>query len=443
MRNRPVNIFAEYIRVTPKMADIILQVKDKLFTWLEGSSQCGKSVAAALAFAALIEDSPVEDNLFLALGYTSTSVKNNVSFCGGFGLEGYFGSKAHVGKYYGSDALFIETRTGIKTVFFTGGRTQTANNGWHGFPIAGALVDEIDRVHVNSITELKQRIQAKPNAHIIVTQNPNLEKHPIYRELEYYQSINEVSYHHFTLDDNPALSEEELIKIKGRYDPTSIYYKRYVLGLRVTAEGLIYNVRDYNIIEEIDQSIYGRYVVVADPGINTSATSFSLVALRRDHSGVDVLKEYWHRNKDEKLLGIKMPADYAKDFLVFINECRELMGYEAFKIISDIDLTFVREVDRIKRSYGIGKTIHSPYKETIEERIKTGINYLYQGRLRFYKDCTKTIDSFKEAQYNEKKAISGIYERLDDPSAGTMIDCIDSTEYGMVEFEMELDRYHK
>jgi hypothetical protein len=46
------------------------------------SSQCGKSVTAALAFAALIEDSPEEDNLFLALGYTSTSVKNNVSFCG-------------------------------------------------------------------------------------------------------------------------------------------------------------------------------------------------------------------------------------------------------------------------------------------------------------------------------------------------------------------------
>jgi len=441
MKTKHLNIFASHIRITSKMADIITQVKDKLFTWMEGSSQCGKSVTAALAFAALIEDSPAEDNLFLGLGYTSTSVKNNVSFCGGFGLEGYFGSKARKGKYYGSDALFIETKTGLKTVFFTGGSTQTANNGWHGFPIAGALVDEIDRIHPNSISELKQRIQAKPNAHIIVTQNPNLEKHPIYKELSYYQDIDEVNYHHFTLDDNPALTEDDLIKIKGRYDPESVYYKRYVLGLRVNPEGLIYNIRDHNILDELDTSIYGRYIVVADPGVNTSATSYALIALRKDHSGVDVIKEYWHRNKEERGLGVKLPADYAEDYCIFINECSDLMGYRPYKIISDLDLTFQREYERIKFQYGIGYPVLNATKHPIEERIKTGINYLYQGRLRFYRECERTIESFKEAQYDSKKAAIGKFERLDDPQSGTMIDCVDTVEYGFSEFELELDRY--
>ena len=167
------------------------------------------------------------------------------------------------------------------------------------------------------------------------------------------------------------------------------------------------------------------------------------MALKKDHSGVDVLKEYWHRNADEKHLGIKMPADYAIDFLTFINESKEMMGYQPYKIISDLDVTFIREFDRKKYQYNIGQPILNADKDDIEERIKTGINYLYQGRLRFFKDCKMTIESFKSAQYNEKKAILGKYERLDDPAQGTMIDCVDATEYGFTEFQMELDRYRR
>jgi PBSX family phage terminase large subunit len=253
--------------------------------------------------------------------------------------------------------------------------------------------------------------------------------------------MNEVNYHHFTLDDNPALSEQDLIKIKNRYDPDSIYYKRYVLGQRVNAEGLIYNVRDYNIFEDVNLEEYGRYIVLADPGINTSATAFILLGLKRDHSGVDVLKEYWHRNADHKGLAIKMPSDYALDFADFINECAKYMGYRPYKILSDLDITFQREFDRIKFSKGIGYALLDVSKPPIEERIKTGLNYLYQGRLRFHKDCKKTIQSFKEAQYDSKKASQGKFERLDDPTQGTMIDGIDVVEYGFTEFELELDRY--
>jgi len=135
-----------------------------------------------------------------------------------------------------------------------------------------------------------------------------------------------------------------------------------------------------------------------------------------------------------------MPADYAIDYLNFINECIELMGHAPYRVLSDLDVTFIREVERKKHEYNVGYPIMNVTKDKIDDRIKTGINYLYLGRLRFYKECKHTIESFEQAQYDDKKQAQGVYERLDSPTQGTMIDCIDGTEYAMSEFEMELDR---
>ena len=95
-------------------------------------AQCGKSVTAALALCLLIEAAPAEDKIFLALGYTVTSAKNNIFECGGFGVRHYFGSRAKPCKYMGiADALKIKTKTGIKYLVAFGTSTKTSNNAWH------------------------------------------------------------------------------------------------------------------------------------------------------------------------------------------------------------------------------------------------------------------------------------------------------------------------
>jgi hypothetical protein len=124
--------FSQKLKINSKIASTVMNAKNQLWTWLEGSAQSGKSVAASLAFAALIEDSAPDDYIFLVIGYTSTSAKNNSAFVGGFGLEHYFGSKARKGKYFGTDALFIKTNTGDKIVAFMNGSTKSSNESFHG-----------------------------------------------------------------------------------------------------------------------------------------------------------------------------------------------------------------------------------------------------------------------------------------------------------------------
>jgi PBSX family phage terminase large subunit len=428
-------IFSQSIKLNKKSVSVISNVKNQLFTWLEGSSQSGKSVAAALAFAALIEDSATDDYIFLVVGYTSTSAKNNVSFCGGFGLEHYFGSKARKGKYYGSDCLYIKTKTGQKVVGFMNGSNKSSNEAFHGWPVAGFVLDEIDRLHQNVIDEVKQRIQARPNAHIIATQNPNSPNHPIYKELDFYQKKDSVNYIHFTLEDNPALSQEDRRKVIDRYDPESVFYKRFVLGQRVVADNLIYNVRDYNVIDTFEPKNYVEYVVVADPGENASATAFILLAITKGYTELHVLKEYWHRNADHRYAAIKMPIDYANDFVDFIDESVKMMGRYPSTIYTDLDVTFQRELRQALTKSGMAQlSFKNAIKFDIEDRIKQGVSLLYTGKLKFAKQCNYTIESFKSSQYEPSKAAVGQYERYDNPVMGTKIDAIDAVEYGFTHF---------
>lgn len=102
-----------------KMSKGIVASHDKLWTWHEGSAQCGKSVAAAIGLATIINNAPRGDDLFLAIGYTSTSAKNNVLRCGGYGVQAFFGNMAKEGKYLGNDCLKIQTRNGMKNLVFS------------------------------------------------------------------------------------------------------------------------------------------------------------------------------------------------------------------------------------------------------------------------------------------------------------------------------------
>jgi hypothetical protein len=119
------------------------------------------------------------------------------------------------------------------------------------------------------------------------------------------------------------------------------------------------------------------------------------------------------------------------------------MGKRARDVYADHDLSFIREYERLQRQEGVGDTIYKAKKEEIATRIKTGINLLWLGRLRFYKECVWSIKSFRTAVYNPKESAKGVYVRLDDPINGTLIDNIDAIEYGISAFKYELGLYRE
>lgn len=291
---------------------------------------------------------------------------------------------------------------------------------------------------------MQQRITAVEDAHIIVTQNPNFPNHNIYKFLKNLQDKNLVNYSHWILDDNIGLTPQKIQEVKDRYDPDSIYYKRYIMGERVNPDGAIYTIRDYNIIDTFDPSQYLDYIIVCDQGESISASSFVLAAIKYDDTKhqftLDILKNYYYKNDKKSNAQVKMFKDTANDLSYFVKESIDLMGKYPSVVYIDQSPEFYRNVELSFRENDIPTNlIKYVIKDDIEQRIKSGLNLLYRKRLRFYKECKEIIKDFKEAVYDtDKIQKTGKFTRSKEYNELGHLDGIDSVEYAFTHYKQKL-----
>jgi PBSX family phage terminase large subunit len=435
---------------------------DNTYNISEGPIRSAKTSDNIFAFCKEIEKS--RDMLHLAIGVTSSTAKAILFDGEGLGIQHWpdwqervqiidgvkrkFKQRIFTGKYKGNDCLILipkeNSKMPTKYIVAFGGATISSHEPYKGYSVGMFIATQWELLHKNTRNELLKRTALSTHRKHYIDLNPTDPNHSIYKQMDIWIKNGVVNYIHKTMLDNPVMTKERLNQIIAEYDQNSIDYQRDILGKRVVAEGLIYTVDDKkNIIDSFNPSEYHSYVVVADSGESMSATAFILLGITKGFAHVDVLKEYRHRNDDTSGLGIKYTNDYAIDYLTFIKECRELMGKRARDVYADHDLSFIREYERLQRQEGVGDTIYKAKKEEIATRIKTGINLLWLGRLRFYKECVWSIKSFRTAVYNPKESAKGVYVRLDDPINGTLIDNIDAIEYGISAFKYELGLYRE
>lgn len=461
---RPINsknsFIKKYVPPNTKTLEYITN-KDKTFHIAEGPIRAGKTSDNIVMIADFIEESP--DSVHLSIGQTQSSAKAIIWEHEGLGLAHYpdWQERTHIvdgkrvnirqrifkGSYEGYDALVLLPKKGsghpVKYIVAFGGSNKDSHEAYKGWGVGTWIATQYELLHENTRSELLKRTALSQYRKHVLDLNPTSPEHQIYKDFDRWMANGDVNYILKLMQDNPIMTPERIQTIISEYDPDSIDFQRDILGLRVAPEGLIYRVRDENIINEFNPNDYYQYIVVADPGINSSATSFTLVALTKDLKYIDVLREYYHRNKGNEAMAIKMPTDYAEDFHDFIKQCIDLMGKPPEAVLSDNDVTFVREFERTKYNARLGGiNISTGFKkDEIHDRIKTGINLLWKHRLRFYKECKYTIQAYKTARYDEKEKDKGNYVRYDNPGEGTMIDPIDTVEYAITRLRNEWNRY--
>ena len=286
-----------------------------------GAFRSSKSVSNTLAFALHLEKT--SDRLHLVIASTVASARAIVEDGDGkLGLRQYFGNRYKQTKYKGCDAGIIKTPTGEKIVVYLGGAMCSSYTIFRGWTVGMIILEEANLLHENTITEAKGRILLASEPKMFICHNPVSSKHKIYEWLEELEFKELVNYVHSTIYDNPALTDERREEIISEFDPDSIFFKQYILGQRVDAEGIIYTLYEYSIFDEINFSDYMSYKIVCDPGAGPSATVFQCIAMRKGFKGIDVLFEYRHRNADKQNKNNpKQPIDYANDLADFIQIC--------------------------------------------------------------------------------------------------------------------------
>lgn len=391
----------------------------------EGAIRSGKTIDHCIIAAAYLEDTP--DKFHLASGSTIGNAKLNIGVCNGFGLENLFRGRCRWGKYKDNEGLFVQTRTGEKIIIFVGGAKADAYKrilgNSYGLWIATEINEHYDcpdsRSSFVKVASGRQIAAQKPFT--LWDLNPCNPKSAIYEDyIDKYRRDGLAGgylYQHFTIHDNATITPERIAEIESRYDPSTVWYRRDILGERAVAEGLIYQ----RFADRPDEFIVDAFphihhaVIGVDFGGGTSAHAFCCLG----YSGntIVVLDEY---RETEALNPTKLEAD----FVDFVKRCQ--MRWLVTDVWCDsAEQTLINGLRTAAAQYRLPVNIGNALKKPINDRIRALCLLMGVGRFKIVNGCKWTIDALKSAIWDAKHVTEDV--RLDNGT--TNIDSLDSLEY--------------
>ena len=287
---------------------------------------------------------------------------------------------------------------------------------------AGAYADEAALFPKSFIDQMIGRCSVKGSK---IWMNCNPEGPHNYIKEEFINKAEEKRVYrlHFMMDDNLTLSWKVKERYRRAWPVSSVFYKRFILGLWVAADGLIYqqfadHVEDYLITSAwiVDNPI--AYAVIGvDFGGTKSAHSFTLTGFTKGYKQVVVLDEYYCKKRIN-------PSQLQADFVDFVKRAKaKYKVYEAY--CDSAEQTLIAGLELACVSAGVNIDIRNAIKGPINDRIAFYNSLIAQGRWKVMKHCEHIIAAFEEAVYDDTKKNMDI--RLDDGEMN--VDSLDSTEY--------------
>lgn len=275
--------------------------------------------------------------------------------------------------------------------------------------------DEITTWNQDVFDMLKSRLD-KPYSVFDGTCNPASPYHWFKAFLDSDADIYQQAY---TIDDNPFLDPSFVENLKKEYSGT-VLYDRYILGLWVAAEGIIYRLfadqPSKFIIDDLPEQKIRRAVIGVDFGGGTSAHAFCCTGFTTG-GAVVVLDEY----REKKALD---PSKLARDFVGFVRRCQ--MRWLVTDVWCDsAEQTLINGLRVAAAQAGIGVNIGNAMKKEINDRIRATCLLMGAGRFFINAECKETIDALKSALWDAKQTTSDV--RLDNGT--TNIDSLDAMEY--------------
>ena len=210
------------------------QMVPQIALWT-GAVAAGKTIASLLAFLVAVSDAP-DAGLIMMIGQTLQTIERNL--IEPLQDEGLFGELAdEVHHTPGSNTAVILG----KTVHLIGAFDSRSERRIRGATVAIAYIDEATLVPQAFWMMMMSRLRV-PGAKLFATTNPGAPAHWLRKDFILRAPDVGLRHWHFTLDDNPYLEAEFVARLKRQY--TGLFYKRFILGEWVAAEGAVYDMFD-------------------------------------------------------------------------------------------------------------------------------------------------------------------------------------------------------
>jgi len=156
--------------------------------------------------------------------------------------------------------------------YLFGGKDESSAALIQGITLAGALLDEVALMPRSFVEQAAARCSVT-GSRLWFSCNPESPAHWFYQEWILRAEEKNALRLRFTMDDNPGLSDE----VRRRYANTfqGTFYRRFVLGEWVAAEGLVYDFFDGSFVKEAPEGPFEEWYVSVDYG-TSNPTSMGL-----------------------------------------------------------------------------------------------------------------------------------------------------------------------
>lgn len=221
----------------PKQLLSLSTSSGKVNIW-EGSIRSGKTIASLLRWITYLAAGPTMGELVM-VGRTRDAVwRNCILPLMEPAITGKF-SKHIIGNF-GAPTVSVFGRR----IHVMGASDVKAEFVLRGMTVAGAYADEITTLPEGFFVQLLGRMSV-PGAKLFGTTNPDGPRHWFkkkYLDKARKGLLENWKIYHFVMDDNPGLTES--YKKQKAQEFTGLWYKRFILGLWVQAEGAVYDSWD-------------------------------------------------------------------------------------------------------------------------------------------------------------------------------------------------------
>lgn len=388
-------------------------VKDFNGIIADGAIRSGKTLSMSLSFV-MWAMTNFDGANFAMCGKTIASFRRNVLF---WLKRMLLSSGYRVDDKRGENYVTI-TRGRVQNIFYIfGGKDESSQDLIQGITLAGIFFDEVALMPESFVNQGTGR-NSVDDSKFWFNCNPGNPAHWFKKNWIDKAKEKRLLYLHFDMNDNLSLSEKIKERFRSMY--SGVFYKRYILGLWVAAEGSIYT--EFNddpeqfildtVPDDIEFCVFGM-----DFGGHGSAHAIICSGFSRKLQRLVVLDEYYRKE-------VISSSQLEHDTVNFARSCQERFP-KAFNLYCDsAEQVLIKDIKLALAREKIPINVHNARKSEITGRIRFFCSLMSQRRFYVMRNCEHLIEALQSAVWDSKKLDD---VRLDNGT--TNIDSLDALEY--------------
>lgn len=355
----------------------------------DGSIRSGKTLSMSMSFMFWAMECFDEQN-FAICGKSIGALRRNVIH----DLQRILKSRGYLVDYKrGLNMMVVAKGNHLNYFYMFGGKDERSQDFIQGITLAGAYFDEAALMPESFVNQATARCSVE-GAKLWFCCNPDNKLH--WFKLNWINKFKEkrLVYLHFTMDDNLSLSQETKDRYKSMF--VGMFFRRFILGLWVSADGLIYDMwDDKENVFAMDEIFQGykddwRHYVPIDYG---TTNPFAALDAWDDDTTMWITKElYWDSKEKQRQ---KTDTEYANDLEAFIEYDKN-----AVLIIDPSAASF--RVEMRNRGY-----IVKDADNEVVDGIRRTCTMIQKRRLRVEKGCKNFLRERETYIWDEKAVKRG------------------------------------